>query len=462
MKSATQATTILAEIDPAKLPELRDRLTLIGQRTDDNPLFRPRELPDTHFMRFVLVEDAPGELRPLLAWETNHDGAPADYLARVARTTPAIDNVLDCCLAYPGTAAGPDWIAWMTARAYRSAAFYAAYRGIPRRRVLDDAQLHAALQTIADDPATRAALREERHATASARHAYLAARVAAAAPTLDTEPRADAAVRWTTRRAIVQLGIPAAVGLLVLLGALVGLAGLVPVLVGVAAVLLAGGAAIGLAIAHLQHLERTDVPIDTSAPVHDTHALHLEEDYYAQNQLTHLVYLKPGWFRLVVCYLVLTVIDIAARFYFVLGDLNGITSIHFARWVIVRDRRDIAAIPPGQARRHRLLFFSNYDGSWESYLGEFVDRSSSGLTAIWSNTVLFPRTTNLTGAGAGDGARNEEAFKQWTRDHQIATQVWWTGIPRSTVQNVRDDVALRQQLRVTLTETEAQVWLHKV
>ncbi len=461
MKSATQATTVLAEIDPAMLPELRERLTLIGQRTDDNPLFRPMDLPDTHFMRFVLIEDGPGELRPLLAWETNHDGDRAAYLAAVARTTPAIDNVLDCCVAYPGTAAGAAWLAWMQARSYRSAAFYAAYRGIPRHRVLNDAQVHAALQTLADDPIERGPLLENKKNPVTC-HALLAARVAAVAPALDTLPRADAAERWTQRRALVQLGIPAAAVLLLALGGLAWLAGLVPVLIGVATGLLAGGAVIGLAIVHLQHLERTDVPIDATAPVHDTHDLHLEEDYYAQNQLTHLVDLKPGRFRLVVCFIVLTVIDIAARFYFVLGDLNGITSIHFARWVIVRDRRARAAIPPGQARRHRLLFFSNYDGSWESYLGEFVDRSSSGLSAIWSNTVRFPRTTNLTGAGAGDGARNEEAFKQWTRDHQIASQVWWTGIPRSTVQNVRDDVALRQQMRATLTEIEAQVWLQKV
>ena len=91
---------------------------------------------------------------------------------------------------------------------------------------------------------------------------------------------------------------------------------------------------------------------------------------------------------------------------------------------------------PDVARRHRLLFFSNYDGSWESYLGEFIDRAACGLTAVWSNTVGFPRTCRLLGAGA----RDEEAFKQWTRRHQILTQVWWSGVPDSTVQNIRDDV----------------------
>jgi hypothetical protein len=119
--------------------------------------------------------------------------------------------------------------------------------------------------------------------------------------------------------------------------------------------------------------------------------------------------------------------------------------------VIVRDRR---RVPPRQ-KRHRLLFFSNYDGSWESYLGEFIDRASSGLTAVWSNTVDFPRSRFLIGAGA----RDEEAFKQWTRDHQIATQVWWSGVPASTVRNVRDDIWVRRRLLRPLPDDEAMQWL---
>ena len=156
-----------------------------------------------------------------------------------------------------------------------------------------------------------------------------------------------------------------------------------------------------------------------------------------------------GAFRLATLWLVLTVIDVAARVWSVRGDLGGITAIHFARWVILRDRR---AVRP---RRHRLVFFSNYDGSWESYLGEFIDRASKGLTGVWSNTVGFPRSKRLLWEGASD----EEAFKQWTRDHQIPTQVWWSGIPSSTVQNVRDDIWLRRRLDQTLDDKELARWL---
>ena len=67
------------------------------------------------------------------------------------------------------------------------------------------------------------------------------------------------------------------------------------------------------------------------------------------------------------------------------GSLGGITSIHFGRWVLIDE---------GKPAR-RLVFMSDYDGSWESYLGEFVDRAAEGLSAVWSNTEDFPPTTLL-------------------------------------------------------------------
>jgi hypothetical protein len=186
--------------------------------------------------------------------------------------------------------------------------------------------------------------------------------------------------------------------------------------------------------------------------VHDDRELADFEDQVTQNQLTHIVEIKPGLFRYATLVTVMYAIDLLARIHFVRGNLAGITSIHFARWVILKDRWSKGR------KRHRLLFFSNYDGSWESYLGEFVDRASNGLTAVWSNCVGFPRARHLIRAGA----RDEEAFKQWARNHQIRTQVWWSGVPDSTVQNVLDDLTVRRYLAGGLGDDEIQGWLRKV
>jgi hypothetical protein len=197
--------------------------------------------------------------------------------------------------------------------------------------------------------------------------------------------------------------------------------------------------------------ERADAT--TVGPVHDPLNLWASEDKFTQNQLTHVVDIKPGWFRLGTLWIVLTVVNVLARFWYVHGDLGGIQTIHFARWVIVLDKRHEPAV-----RRHRLVFFSNYDGSWENYLGEFIDRAAGALTAVWSNTAGFPAATNLL----GDGARDEEGFKRWTREHQMPTQVWWTGISGSTVQNVRDDLWIRRGIERQLDDDETRTWLRRL
>src|SRR3712207_8144952 len=33
-----------------------------------------------------------------------------------------------------------------------------------------------------------------------------------------------------------------------------------------------------------------------------------------------------------------------------------------------------------------LLFESNYDGTWENYIDDFVDYASAGMNAIWGNS----------------------------------------------------------------------------
>jgi hypothetical protein len=425
MLSATQALTVIAEIDPARRDDLVARLREIAANLAGNAMFRPPELPDTHFMRFVIIDDGAGQLPALLAWESNHDGYGEDYLAAVARAAPGIDRVFECCRDYPrrGTADVTAWTSWMQARSLRAAAFYTGYRGVSRTQVVNDGAIHDALRTVVD--CRRGELDE---LPASEIQRRLDEAVREDHPKLDGSPQDEEEWRWLIGKI---LAIAAAAVLLPLALVIV-----VPWLV------------------MLRRRERADSAPAYGRPVHDDDHFQREEDRFTQNQLTHLVDIKPGRFRLFTLWVVLTVIDVLARVYAVRGELGGITSIHFARWVILRDPQPRRA----GARRHRLLFFSNYDGSWESYLGEFIDRAASGLTAVWSNTVDFPPTRFLL----GEGARDEEAFKQWTRDHQIASQVWWTGIPDSTVQNVRDDIWIRRRLRRPLGDDEVRAWLQEL
>jgi hypothetical protein len=427
MLDATQALTILAELDPGPTPRalLEHRLAEIAAAPEQGPGFSPGQLPATHFMRFVIVDDPRGELPSLLVWESNHDGRAADYLAAVARAAPGIDAVFACCADYPrGAIRDVDrWVAWMLARSHRAAAFYAAYRGVPRQTVLNDRRVHDVIREVLDeqDRTTLAGLPRPEI------QRRLRAEVAARAPDLDLSPTGDEELRWALGKLFAGLAA------LALLPAVAVLA--VPwYLV-------------------LRRKETTDIATAYARPVEIDPAVQDAEDRGLQNELTHVVEIKPGAFRLVTLWLVLAAIGVLAKVYSVRGNLAGITSIHFARWVIVRDRR-----PGPGPRRHRLLFLSSFDGSWEGYLGEFVDRAAPWLTAVWSNTVGFPLTERL----AQGGARDEYAFKQWTREHQIPTQLFWSGVPDSTAQNIRDDTWIRRRLGRALADDELAAWLRKL
>jgi hypothetical protein len=214
-----------------------------------------------------------------------------------------------------------------------------------------------------------------------------------------------------------------------------------------AGLLLAKVATISIWFLLLHAHERKDAahfvpPPRDSSKVND---LLMREDFKVQNQITHLVHIKPGAFRQATLRFILGAIQLLAWTVFNKGKLGGIPSIHFARWVVLDGGK-------------RLLFFSNFDGSWESYLGDFVDKASIGLTGVWSNTEGFPPTHNLIKAGA----RNEENFKAWTRQKQIETQIWYSAYMELSVLNINHSTQIRKGVARNMNEKEASEWLKKL
>jgi hypothetical protein len=181
-----------------------------------------------------------------------------------------------------------------------------------------------------------------------------------------------------------------------------------------------------------------------SGPWRDSNRVRVVEDVAVQNALSHCVVVKPGlarWLALrIVFWAIRQRVEIVDRH---AGSLGGIASIHFARWVPL----------DGGAR---LLFLSDYDGSWESYLAEFVDRASTGLSSIWSNTIGFPETWLLV----FKGARDEDRFKKWTREKQIETPIWYSAYPARTIANIHCDVRIAQLLSTDKPAPPDPAWLN--
>ena len=104
------------------------------------------------------------------------------------------------------------------------------------------------------------------------------------------------------------------------------------------------------------------------------------------------------------------------------------------------------------------MFLSNFDGSWESYLGDFIDKAAYGLTTVWSNTEDFPRTRLLAFKGATDGPR----FRQWARSHQCSTAVWYSAYPTFTMATIDGNSSIREGLYAKLNDKETKNWLARL
>ena len=169
-----------------------------------------------------------------------------------------------------------------------------------------------------------------------------------------------------------------------------------------------------------------------------------QEDEQLQNHFTSVTEIKPGVLRLLTVKVVLAAVNFVARFNATRGNLSGIVTIHFARWVIIDGGRD---------GLKRLVFFSNYDGSWENYLGEFIDHASTGLTGIWSNSQLgpdngFPKAKWLV----QEGSRDEQKFKTYVRNSQRLEAIWFSAYTDLSVKNIHNNLAIRDQLNRKIEE----------
>ena len=198
----------------------------------------------------------------------------------------------------------------------------------------------------------------------------------------------------------------------------------------------------GGAYAVLRRKEAADVPEDLPPSAALVEEIMRRENFGAQNHMAATSTLKPGGFRRMTLRLGLWVAGQLAAHVSAPGFLGTTGVIHFARWILL----------PGT---DKLLFRSNFDGTWERYLEDFIELAYQGVNGIWSNTVGYPRTRNLFAAGARDGDR----LRRWTRRQQVPTLVWYSAYPSLTLARIRINAAIRQGIASAVTEADAEDWL---
>jgi hypothetical protein len=165
------------------------------------------------------------------------------------------------------------------------------------------------------------------------------------------------------------------------------------------------------------------------------------EDHYVTNQFTAMGSLKPGLLRLLTMSGVLTTVNWAARHITRPGKLGRIRTIHFARWVYLDGKK-------------RMVFFSNYDGTVESYMDDFINKTGFGLNAVFSNGIGYPRTNWLV----RDGCQDEQKYKDFLRRHTLPSQVWYKAYLGLTAIDLERNTRIRQGLESALDDEQVREW----
>jgi hypothetical protein len=194
----------------------------------------------------------------------------------------------------------------------------------------------------------------------------------------------------------------------------------------------------------LRRHERTDPQIVTRASASRRADIARREDHDVTNPYIVIGSLKPGLFRLLTASVLLAVTDYGARHIFNRGHLARVRTIHFARWVFLDGRR-------------QLFFASNYDGSQESYMDDFINKVGWGLNLLFSNGVGYPATNWLI----LDGSSNEQVFEDYIFSHQLPIDVWYKACPGLTAFDLRRNSLIRDGLKkTTMSDDEVREWLN--
>lgn len=119
-------------------------------------------------------------------------------------------------------------------------------------------------------------------------------------------------------------------------------------------------------------------------------------------------------------------------------DLINLSFIHFARWVVVK-RNQFPRLAPEQPEEHLrydyLLFFSNFNGTWNQYIDAFSAVLYTGLNLIWRWSEKFP------------GAMPVTAFKRYISLVQFDTDYYYTAYPSATTNDVKAAIRVDGALR---------------
>ncbi len=141
---------------------------------------------------------------------------------------------------------------------------------------------------------------------------------------------------------------------------------------------------------------------------------------YAMNVITPIRWYMTWLNRLI--------FKIASKKPSTLTGLITLSLIHYARWVII-PRNKFPHLDPSQPkeklRYSYMLFFSNFNGSWDQYVDSFTFAIPAGLDSFWKFNIRYPKSVPLT------------PFHDYIHHNQIFTNNYYNAYPMASSNDVK-------------------------
>lgn len=388
---------LLAPVTRGSEAQLRDALAAIEADHAGNAYLRLGSSPNTHFVRFVLLEDDEHGVRLLFA--ANYDGPLGAYLDELRRAGPGLDRIFGACAGYDR-----DLAAFARRWYLKPRGVYIAFPGVTVRDVRRWIAVREQIESFLDLPEVAGYLTE---------------------PGIGPLLEQLVEIRDTAPGDALYEGLRASVAN-------------------------CGGAVRGVVLKQFlriaegfsKHGQATTWPLVRGGFDDGTYDREREQAIQTveigagsiQNQMTTVTEIRPELrLRLRVALAGTTVLS---RFGWPPGEFADVGTLHWFAWALLDDGK-------------RLLFMSTFDGSWQNYLQDFINKLIWALDALYSNTYDYPAA----------GMQDIWAFTDYILDHQRPPAVFYSAYPTETVFNALRDRQIASAVGLASRRPQLDGWL---
>jgi hypothetical protein len=391
------ALTVMVPVEPGKVCQLRELL----EETEETIKARlKRYSPSTHFCRWVILEDPDDKngIQPHLLFTSNYDGVFDSYIremVKVAEQTPEIEEIWKLCKDYaPGTSSNvgeyKQFIQRYSRENKKPEVFYSAYRHRTVDAIQNSCKIREKVENLIDRKSNDFTVEE------------VADLLVATAPLPAHSPFKECMLLAYDFLKKSRLDL----------------------------------LAVGLKLGHRDPQKAIRLREKLMFDQDRYRELRRKEDRGCQNELTAFVAIKSNWYSKLLLRGALSFAQYRAKT--ANGSLSNIFTIHFLRWVIF-DLDTIAG-----EKTSYLLFESNYNGSWDSYIDDFIRNARPMMNLVLGNCIGFPK----------GGCEDIESFKQHIRTHQFPAQIFYSAYPDRNVKNIRGDLDVCDTAAQLLQKTD--------